>query len=252
MLEPDFRGPVSQPLCVEQAFRTLDELTLPGVFRDPLATQALAYLGQISAPDGGVPNVLLTAGSYPRAPWWQPDPAQHGSLLPTASIAGLLHKHRVEHPWLRGATAFSWQALDALPARLARATERLLLLQALYETRAAILFLDHVPERARAEQTARTIGLSLHEKGLFRGTPAGELELAAALDFAHQPDSLARRWFDDAEIESGLDQLLASQQSDGGFPITWHVWTPLAGLEWRGIQTIERLKTLRSYGRLSA
>jgi hypothetical protein len=199
-----------------------------------------------------VPNVLLSAGSYPRAPWWQPDPAQRGSLLPTASIAGLLYKHRVEHPWLRAATSFSWQALDAMPARLASATERLAVLQALYETRAAILFLDHVPERARAEQTARTLGKALHEKGLFRGTAGGEIELATALDFAHQPDSLARRWFDDAQIESGLGQLLASQQPDGGFPITWHVWTPLAGSEWRGIQTIERLKTLRAYGRLSA
>lgn len=252
ILEPDFRGPPSQPLCVDQAFRVLDELKLESVFVEPLATRALTYLSEISAKDGGVPNVLLTVGAYPRAPWWHPDPAQPGSLLPTASLAGLLHKNKVEHPWLKGATQFTWQALTEIPGRLANATERLPTLQALYETRAAILFLDHVPERKKAEQTAETIGRALHEKGVFRGQTSAGVEAAAPLDFAHEPGSLARRWFTDASIEKELDALLASRDADGGFPITWQVWTPLAGSEWRGIQTLERLKTLRAYDRLPA
>jgi hypothetical protein len=251
ILEPDFRGPPSQPLCVDQAFRVLDELELPGVFEDPLATRALDYLRAVSALDGGVPNVLSTVGAYPRAPWWQVDPAQPGSLLPTASLVGLLHKNKVQHPWLRAATEFSWRALAEMPKRLTSASERLPMLQALYETRAAILFLDHVPERGRAEQTAATIGRALAEKGLFRAEDAAQGEMAAPLDFAHEPSSLARRWFDDARIEQELDALVASREGDGGFPISWQVWTPLAGSEWRGIQTLERLKTLRAYGRLS-
>jgi hypothetical protein len=250
ILEPDFRGPVSQPLCVDQAFRVLDELKLKGAFEDALATRALTYLTQISAKDGGVPNVLLTVGAYPRAPWWHPDPAQPGSLLPTASLAGLLYKNKVEHPWLRGATQFTWQALTEIPKRLASATERLPLLQALYETRAAIVFLDHVPDRKRAEQTAQLVGQALREKGLFRSAGAADAEAAAPLDFAHEPTSLAARWFDEKQIDLELDALLASQEADGGFPITWQVWTPLAGSEWRGIQTLDRLKTLRAYGRL--
>lgn len=250
ILEPDFRGPPSQPLCVDQAFRVLDELKLEGAFEDPLATRALRYLREISAKDGGVPNVLSTVGDYPRAPWWQPDPTQPGSLLPTASLAGLLYKNKVEHPWLKGATQFTWQALTDIPGRLAKATERLPTLQALYETRAAIVFLDHVPERKKAEQTAEAIGRALHDKGIFRGQAGADAEAAAPLDFAHEPSSLARRWFKDEQIERELDALVASREADGGFPITWQVWTPLAGSEWRGIQTLERLKTLRAYDRL--
>jgi hypothetical protein len=114
------------------------------------------------------------------------------------------------------------------------------------------LFLDHVPDRKQAEQTAERLGAALHQKGLFRAQSSVEAEAAAPLDFAHEPSSLARRWFSDPQIERELDALLASRQADGGFPITWQVWTPLAGSEWRGIQTLERLKTLRAYGRLAA
>ncbi|MDB4972783.1 MAG: uncharacterized protein JWN48_1124, partial [Myxococcaceae bacterium] len=197
------------------------------------------------------PNVLTTAAAYPRAPWWQPDPAQVGSLLPTASLAGLMLRHGVEHAWLDGAIAFTWRALDALPDRLAAASERLALLQALYETRAALVFLDHTRERQRAEQTAERLGRALHDRGVFDGR-AGEAELASPLDFATHPGSLARRWFDDARVEEQLDAMLAAQQADGGFPLSWHVWTPLAGLEWRGIVTLQRLHTLSAYGRLAS
>jgi hypothetical protein len=69
--------------------------------------------------------------------------------------------------------------------------------------------------------------------------------------FAPRPDSLARRLFTDEIIDAHLDALVAAQQEDGGWPINWQVWTPATGLEWRGWATIEALKTLRAYGRLS-
>jgi hypothetical protein len=34
--------------------------------------------------------------------------------VPTAAIAGLLHRRRVDHPRLEGATAFTWRAVDAI------------------------------------------------------------------------------------------------------------------------------------------
>jgi hypothetical protein len=248
ILEPDFRGPQSQPLCVEQAFRILGELRIADAFSDPMVEGALDFLLRVRASDGGVPNVLLLTRDDPRAPWWQPDPAQPGSLLPTASLLGLLYAHGVDHPWLTDAASFSWRALASLPARLRDARERLPLLQALYETRAALLFLDHAPERARAEQVAGQLGEALHARGLFDGAQSGAGELAQPLDYAYSPTSLARAWFDDGAIAQALAALVASRQADGGFPIGWQVWTPLAGLEWRGVQTVERLKALRAYG----
>jgi hypothetical protein len=52
-------------------------------------------------------------------------------------------------------------------------------------------------------------------------------------------------------IDTHLEALVTAQQEDGGWPIGWLVWTPITELEWRGSATIEALKTLQAYGRLS-
>jgi hypothetical protein len=50
----------------------------------------VAALRPYQNPDGGLPFVLPSVRPYPRAPWWQTGDQPPGSLLPTASIAGLL------------------------------------------------------------------------------------------------------------------------------------------------------------------
>src|SRR5258707_2177284 len=54
-LEPDLRGPMSQPQPVEVAFRLLDEL---GAFDDPMVGRACEYLAAITTAEGRVPFVL--------------------------------------------------------------------------------------------------------------------------------------------------------------------------------------------------
>jgi hypothetical protein len=247
-LEPDFRGPVSQPLCTDLALRILDE---QGASSAPWLTAALDQLLRVRAPDGGVPNVLANATEFPRAPWWQPDPAQAGSLLPTASLAGWLHKHRIDHAFVAPATAFSFQAIAQIPARVAARKTPLELTQIVYETRAALVFLEHVPDRAHAARVASILRTALHDADALAREPGECAEAAAPLDFAPEPSSVARSWFDDALIARHLDALIAEQTDDGGFQITWPAWSPLAASEWRALQTIERLKTLRAYGRLA-
>jgi hypothetical protein len=237
-LEPDFRGPVSQPLCLESALRALVGIE----DADTLLKPALDWALSVRSPDGGVPNVLGDVSKYPRAPWWVADPKQPGSLLPTASIAGLLLQRKSTHPFAREVSAFCFAQLEAMPTRLARAKERLPKLQALYETRAGLLFLSHTPERERASKLAAQLGEAV--KPLL--DPESK-EMSAPLDFASRPSSLARRWFDDATIEQQLKWLRSEQQSDGGFPIGWEAFTPAAGTEWRAIQTLERLETLHAY-----
>jgi len=112
------------------------------------------------------------------------------------------------------------------------------------------VFLDSVPDRERAEQVAAELGEVLVSSGVVALDPASEGEVAMPLDFAATPDSVTRRWFDDATIEAHLDAMAAGQAEDGGWTVTWEAWVPVTGLEWRGWQTVERLKTLRAYGRL--
>lgn len=246
-IEPDFRGPISQPLGIDTALRLLDEV---GVWDRAIVDRIGAYLTSIEVPGGGVPNVLSSVVGYPHAPWWEPaDDHPPASLLPTASVAGLLHRHGVEHPWLGPATDFCWRALAEIPARLASPEGRQYRVQIAYESRAVVLFLDNVPDRDRAREAAAALGRALLDDGVIALDPAEAGEAANPLDFAPHPDTLARQWFADDVIDAHLDALIAAQQADGGWRVEWLIWTPLTEFEWRGIQTTERVKTLLAYGR---
>jgi hypothetical protein len=244
-LEPDFRGPISQPTTAGTALEVLDETgPLPADIVGPLCD----WLATVTSDEGGVPMVLASAAGYPRAPWWDPPPDPRASVLPTGALAGLLHRHGVDHPWRGPATDFSWRAIDAIPDRIAAGEW---LVQVAYDVRCAVTFLDCVPDRARADATADALGTSMLSGGMVALDPATAGEATMPLDFAATPGSVARRWFDDATIDAHLDALAAAQAEDGGWTVEFEAWVPIAGLEWRGWQTIERLKTLRAYGRLS-
>jgi len=243
-LEPDFRGPISQPTTADSALRVLDEIGhLPAEAVEPLCD----WLLTVSTDEGGVPMVLSSAAAYPRAPWWDPPEEQRASILPTSGLAGHLHRYGVDHPWLHPATEFTWRSLADVPRRVAAGEW---LVQLAYDVRCAMVFLDSVPDRARAEAVAAELGPVLLASGVVALDPAAEGEVAKPLDFAASPGSVARSWFDDATIEAHLDAVAAGQAEDGGWTVTWEAWVPVAGLEWRGWQTVERLKTLRAYGRL--
>jgi hypothetical protein len=67
-LEPDFRGPVSQPVTAHQALEVLDELD---AFDDPMVPSVCDYIASISTPEGGVPTVLPDVTKYPHPRWWE-------------------------------------------------------------------------------------------------------------------------------------------------------------------------------------
>jgi hypothetical protein len=234
-LEPDLRGPVSQPVPSWSALCVLDEI---GAFDDPMVEQVCEYLMTITTPEGGVPFMLPSAHAYPRAPWWQSAEPPSASLNPTAAIAGLLHKHHIQHPWLAPATMFCWDRLATLETTNA------------YEMRAVIPFLDYVPDREQAEQVFARVGPKILEQGLVALDPAEQGEVHTPLNFAPRPNSLARRLFTNEVIEAHLDALVDAQEEDGGWPINWLVWTPITRFEWRGCVTIDALTALRAYGRL--
>jgi len=240
-LEPDCRAPGSQPVTTLNALAFLDEA---GAMHGDLAGGVLDYLVSVTAPDGGLPFVHPSARDYPRAPWWQVPDTYEGSLVPTANILGLLHKNKVEHPWVAAADAFCWRRMDAITETHP------------YEALACLALLDHHPDRDRATALAARLGDLVRAGGLVRltgdePTPDGyaEGELQHPHDYATRPDSLARRWFTDAELDASLDALEAAQDEDGGWPVPWQHWTPAIVHEWRPWLTIDALLTLRAYGR---
>jgi hypothetical protein len=228
-LEPDGRGPVSQPPHIWAALEVLEEL-------DAVDPAICDHLATISAPDGGLPLALPSLEPYPRAPWWGIEP--DGSLIATAHVLSRLKG--VEHPWVDAAAAFCWAEVDAIDATHP------------YEAEAAVVFLDGAADRPRAEAAAERVGRLVREQGLIGVAPAGYAanEVHHPYDFAPRPGSLARRWFSDAEIDAALDGLAAEQAEDGGWHPKWLIWTPAIAAEWTGVLTLRALAILRAYGRV--
>ncbi|MER5888956.1 hypothetical protein ABT160_34455 [Streptomyces sp. NPDC001941] len=244
-LEPDMRGPVSQPLHTAQALRVLDSIGRCG---GPRVERACRYLTGVSTREGALPALHPSLRGYPYAPFMPLSDDPPGELLATGPVVGLLHRNQVWHAWLFRATDFCWAAIDALDASHP------------YEIEAAVAFLDGVPDRPRAEAAADRLGRMVRDQRLVALEPDrldqypvadgyAPTEHHFAYDYARVPDSLARRWFTEEEMESALDHLAAAQQEDGGWPINWRAWAPGTALESRPVVTIEALRTLRAHGR---
>ncbi|MEV0617797.1 hypothetical protein AB0I81_31055 [Nonomuraea sp. NPDC050404] len=230
-LEPDLRGAGSQPEPVEVAFWILDEL---GGFDSPMVPAACDYLASVSTPEGGVPFALPSVRDTLRAPWWQSEDDPPGNLVPTASIAGLLHRHGIAHPWLAAATDFCW-------ARIGGLTE----LEP-YVARAVVTFLERVPDRERAEAEFARLREAILATVAFDPAATGHVHFP--LDFAPAPMRLPL--FTPDVLDTHLDAMIAAQSTDGGWGGNWAMWTPLVEHEWGGYITVHNLKTLRAYGRL--
>jgi hypothetical protein len=228
-LEPDGRGPTSQPPHIWTALEALHDI-------GETDAAVCDHLASISAPDGGVPTALPSMEAWPHAPWW--GIGTEGTLLSTALLYAPLAQ--VDHPWVVRAEQFCWAAVEAIDKTHP------------YEVEAAITFLDAARDRDRAVAAAERLGGLVRDQRLVGEQPEGYSvgEIHHPHDFAKRPDSLARTWFSDAEIEASLDHLAAQQREDGGWSITWAVWTPAIEIEWSGLVTIAALKILRAYGRV--
>ncbi|HEV7959314.1 MAG TPA: hypothetical protein VGP11_07605 [Acidimicrobiales bacterium] len=232
-LEPDLRGAESQPVPVWTAFGVLDECN---DFDRPTVERACAFLSTITTAEGGVPFVLSSVA--PHAPWWTTDVSPLASLNPTAGLVGYLNKHLVKNSWLEPAEAFCWAAIDELRETSA------------YELGNILWFLETAPERDRADAAFTRLAEIVHQQGFIALDPDAEGEVHYPLTFAPSPTSLGRRLFSDDVIETHVDALARQQQPDGGWTVNWMIWTPITEHEWRGVRTVEVLRTLKNYGRL--
>jgi hypothetical protein len=239
-LEPDKRCPASLPIDVEVA---LQAMAAAQVVDLPLVHGACDYLAKVAADadcQGAVPLAFPVIEKYPRAAHWTEWTYQPG-LNPTAGLVGLLYQLRVDHPWVGPAAGYCWDQLDTadLPDEVHALSE-------------VLVFLEHVPERDRASSMAVRVRERLAESPMFLLDPEDTGYGLSPLSVAPFAGSKWRSLFTDEVIEAHLDRAERDQQPDGGWPIAWEPPSEASLLDWRGIVTLQKLRTLVSYGRLDA
>ena len=119
-----------------------------------------------------------------------------------------------------------------------------------YEMFGVLAFLEHVPDRARAETAFERVGPLLLSSRARRARPRGGGRDAAPLAFAPLPGSIARRLFDaGTSSRRTWTTWPARSGDDGGWMFNWPSWSPAAEADWRGFLTVDALRVLRANGR---
>jgi hypothetical protein len=230
-LEPDLRGPASQPAPTLYALETLNEA---GAADSDLACDARGWIANIAESDGGIPSVLPGFEAYPHAPWFEPG---HGSVL-TLALAGVLHAAGVtDDAWLDLATNWSWRSIEIAEQPGG------------YWLKFACAFLDAVPDEPRAQATIASLAARV-DTSVAAPVAGVEGEALRPLDLSPHPGSRSRRLFGENQIEAHLDAVESEQQQDGGWMFDWLAWSPAQTNDWRGNVTLRALIWLRENGRL--
>jgi hypothetical protein len=259
-LEPDVRDPASQPAATEMALRIMDET---GSWDKELVRGACDWLESVAPAEGGAAMVNPSVTDWPHAPWWVPEDRHPASLIQTGMIAGTLHARNVCHPWLDRATETMWARLAEVTSLSSCGDQSPQTPLAFpggtnpprppsaYDMFGILRFLQHVPDRDRARDAFGRVGPLIIDRDLVALDPEAAGEVHSPLDFAPEPDSLARELFDEATIKAHLDHLARAQRDDGGWMFNWLAWSPAAEREWRGFLTVDALRILRANGYLA-
>lgn len=251
-LEPDLRTPVSSAVATWCAATVLHEI---GAGADePLVRRAVGYL--LDTYDAAERRWWIVAPETedaPRAPWWTY--ADIGAtfndclLNPTAGLAGALWEYRELVP-----PALLAELTETVLTRLENGAASASGLDR-GELTAAELFLEarNLPEAARLRALAAMRRAAARR---VENRPEAWTDyLLQPLDVAHTPDSPLSPAVDQAALAANLDYLVDRQLPDGSWPLTWswaevdaHSWR-LAEREAKGLVAVDRLRTLRAYGR---
>lgn len=233
-LEPDVRAPDSQPLFLEFALNTLRECNL----RDAdIADSACDFLENHADLARGIPPLLPSSGSYPRAAHWVSSTGESPSFDRLVGLVGLTNWQGGKSIWLSEATESCLMRMDRTEFSDAHTIlTAFSLLESLADAAPPKLFDGLADQLLRARfycSDAPVTGYCL--------TP---------LAFAPSPDSYCSPLFTEAQLDAHLDDLLSAQEPDGGWPINWEPPGEMATWEWRAHRTLNALSTLRAYERI--
>ena len=237
-LEPDARGPASQPVAALHAFEVLEEVA---PVTSPLATDLLDWLDAVALPGGPLPFALPDAGGPGSAPMWETADTESPSLHMTAVVLGIAqrvgrHDPAVaQHPWLLRATDWATAEIAKLDGP-----------RSAIEFRYVLQLLDALDARDELER----LGAHLPADGTMAVTGGKPDEAMRPLDFSPEPDRPLRALLEPEAIEGDLDRLEAEQRDDGAFDVDWAHWSSAGELEWRGWATVRALRILLANGRL--
>ncbi|WJH33581.1 hypothetical protein N6H14_26680 [Paenibacillus sp. CC-CFT747] len=237
-LEPDIRCPYSQPVPTELALLIMDEMD---GFDPGILDGIVGYLRDITLPGGGLPLVFRNVSDFAHAPWWSTDQDHLPSINPTGRIIGLLCKQVVrptifKEEWFLKNVTYLWRVFEQDKPK------------GFHDGIQWITFLQHVHDKEKANAYWPMIEEWLKRPGTIEKDPHAEGYVHKILDWAPVRDSYVYPFLSDDEIEIHLRALVEQQQEDGGWPITWLPVSPGGETDWRGWLTVERLKTLKSYG----
>lgn len=241
-LESDVQAPDSQPVAVDVALAVIDQVldlvddgTVLDRARD-FGARTLPYLAAVAAPNGALPIVLPTIRDHPRADHWDGEAFPLG-LNPTGGIVVRLRRLGLASSWLDRAEACCRVEIERSLAESELGGHPALNI---------VAFLAGSEDRDWADaQFARLAGRldTLSGFHLYPGPGYG----VTPLQFAPTPDAPARRLFPDDAIAAHLRALAGGQQEDGGWPITWQPPGAVAELTWRGVVTVDAIRTLVAY-----
>ena len=231
-LEPDVRGPDSEPVSTLDA---LDILVEAGALSDPMIADAVAWLASIAFPDASITMAMPSAARYPHAPWMVP--SDGGSHL-TFMLAAVLSGADVSDRWLERACAWCWERIESQEGLSG------------YWIKAGIAFLDSAADTARATSALSRLGERLDADGSIPVPGGTENERLRPLTLSPRPGLRSRTLFTQEQIDTELDAIEAGQQADGGWTFDFLAWSPGQELDWRGGVTLGALRTLRLHGRI--
>ncbi len=251
-LEPDLRAPASSVIATSQALTILREIKASR--EEPMVKNAITYLLSAYDPEKGVwPIIPRETDQWPHAWWWDYEDTEknfRGFLLnPRAAVIGHLHHYAdlVDQDFLSALTELVLDALETLDDVLD-----------MHEIHCCV----GLAEASGLPKPARRRLLDYLEGSVSRVVVLDRERWTEyclkPLDIAPTPDALLVNLLEQEVLEAHLDFWIDNQLPDGTWALGWswenrnpEAWKQ-AEREWKGYDTLNKLKTLRAFARVES
>ena len=232
-LEPDLRGPESQPLHMEFALWTLYDCNIKEL---EMSFKACEYVSKHADLITGIPTIFESSIDYPHASHWDNSLSTQPSTDRLTGLVGLLNWQGINHPWLDLAVDSS---LENILNKKNNDAHTIL---------TSFCLLESLPQTEQIIQLFDKLSTELLTNAKFLRMDAYSQNYGLSpLEFAPSPSSYCNRIFSKDTIIQHLKVLMSQQSDDGGWLISWEPPSETAKLEWRARLTLKNLMLLERY-----